>query len=232
MQCYNNKYERDLLGTSPLVAQYLQNHLPPVPTDASKPLGCSRYTGVRSGILQSYQGLWRILFARNPRKEILPISRLWSARRLWHLRRIRKLACLTRQHQGRGICHHQQPPCSCQENWGQGYPEGEEGDLADLGAMRPTPGPAPPTRRDREVEELRQVLHKVMDRFAHGGRDHKGGDPRAGKEAGDSLLLAKDSSLPGPAVELPARGDHRERGPQWLLLFHREPGSPWPLVVP
>ena len=46
---------------------------------------------------------------------------------------------------------------------GQGYPEGEEGDLADLGAMGPTPGPAPPTRRDREVEELSQVLHKVMD---------------------------------------------------------------------
>ena len=100
---------------------------------------------------------------------------------------------------------------------GQGYPE--EGDLANFGAMRLTHGLAPPTQRDSDVEELGQVLHKVMDMrglLMERGRaatSHKEGDPRAGKKARDSLLPAQDSSLPGMLAELLAWGDHRGRGP-------------------
>ena len=53
---------------------------------------------------------------------------------------------------------------------GQGYPEGEEGDLVDLGAMGPTPGPALPTQRNREVErvEASSPQGDGYSRFAHG----------------------------------------------------------------
>ena len=38
-----------------------------------------------------------------------------------------------------------------------------EDDESDLGAMGPDPGPGPPDRRNREVDQLRHVLHQVMD---------------------------------------------------------------------
>ena len=86
--------------------------------------------------------------------------------------------------------------------------EEEEGDSADLGARGLKPGPALPSWRDRGVEEL-QLIH----RKGKSATRHTEGDPRAGRKAGDFPLLAQDSCLPGQAVELPAQGDLRERGP-------------------